>query len=171
MTQKVVIASDIHSNIDALKFIIDVCKEEKATLLLIAGDLEPSSLEFSILLQNAPCRYVCVRGNCDNLWSFKDYSLVSPPLYTLQEYNGRNIFIYHGHYYIEPPISLNRGDIIVNGHTHVPLLQNRDGIIYLNPGSLAKPRNIEGATYAIIYDDVIEIRKTNHKVIKSLKLN
>ena len=171
MAQKVVIASDIHSNIDALKFIIDVCKEEKATLLLIAGDLEPSSLNFSILLQNAPCRCVCVRGNCDSLWSFKDYSLPCPPICTLQDYNGKNIFIYHGHCYVEPPISLNQGDIIVNGHTHVPLLEKRDGIIYLNPGSLAKPRNIEGATYAIIYDDIIEIRKTNHKVIKSLKLN
>lgn len=171
MVQKVVITSDIHSNIDALKFIIDVCKEEKATLLLIAGDLEPSSLNFSILLQNAPCRCVCVRGNCDSLWSFKDYSLPCPPICTLQDYNGKNIFIYHGHCYVDPPISLNQGDIIINGHTHVPLLEKRDGIIYLNPGSLAKPRNIEGATYAIIYDDIIEIRKTNHKVIKSLKLN
>ena len=171
MAQKVVITSDIHSNIDALKFIIDVCKEEKATLLLIAGDLEPSSLNFSILLQNAPCRCVCVRGNCDSLWSFKDYSLPCPTICTLQDYNGKNIFIYHGHCYVDPPISLNQGDIIVNGHTHVPLLEKRDGIIYINPGSLAKPRNIEGATYAIIYDDIIEIRKVNQKIIKKLKLN
>ena len=171
MNQKIIITSDIHSNLEALEFIINVCEDEKATLLLIAGDLEPSSIDFGILLQNAPCRYICIRGNCDNVWSFKDYSLPCPPMCSLQDYDGKNIFIYHGHLYMEPPISLNHGDIIINGHTHVPLLEKREEIIYLNPGSLAKPRNREGATYAIIYDDIIEIRKVNHKVIKSLKLN
>lgn len=61
MEEKIYITSDIHSDIEALKFIINLASQDNASLLLIAGDLVPSSLEFTQVLQSAPLRYVCVK--------------------------------------------------------------------------------------------------------------
>lgn len=170
MEEKIYITSDIHSDIDALKFIINLAVADNASLLLIAGDLVPSSLEFTQVLQSAPLRYVCVRGNCDSLWDFKDLYLAIPPMYSLNKYQNRNIFIYHSHILCESPIELNEGDIVITGHSHTPHLYKENGVYFVNPGSLSRPRGQEGATYGVIKDNAIKINKINGKTIKQLIL-
>jgi len=61
---------------------------------------------------------------------------------------GFNIWITHGHnYYVsmDPSIlkseAAARGaDIVMFGHTHRPIVENRDGLIAVNPGSISYPR-------------------------------
>ena len=171
MEEKIYITSDIHSDIEALKFIINLASQDNASLLLIAGDLVPSSLEFTQVLQSAPLRYVCVRGNCDSLWDFKDLNLAIPPMYSLNKYQNRNIFIYHSHILYESPIELNEGDIAITGHSHTPHLYKENGIYFVNPGSLSRPRSEEGATYGVIKDNSIKIKKVNGKTIKEIVLS
>ena len=66
------------------------------------------------------------------------------------EIQGKHIFITHGHYYY---VTMNeeylkkeakkRGvDIVMYGHTHRPAYSKKDGLITLNPGSIAYPRQI-----------------------------
>ena len=33
-----------------------------------------------------------------------------------------------------------RGDVLIHGHTHVPLCEERGGRIFMNPGSLSIPK-------------------------------
>ena len=35
---------------------------------------------------------------------------------------------------------LKKGDILLHGHTHVPVSEEFDGRIYLNPGSVSIPK-------------------------------
>ena len=61
---------------------------------------------------------------------------------------GHHILLTHGHYYY---VSLDTGmlgsdagargfDIVLYGHTHRPKIEERNGVILLNPGSVAYPR-------------------------------
>jgi len=92
-----------------------------------AGDV-CSPLIIPQLAELAPC--LAVRGNCDD-----DETL---PLTVEQEIAGVKIFMHHGHrlvYLPEPAPAL-----IITGHTHQPLIETREGVVYLNPGSAGPKR-------------------------------
>jgi predicted phosphodiesterase len=67
--------------------------------------------------------------------------------------NGANtIYATHGHKYNEdnlPPIQ--SGDILLNGHTHVPKCTKHSNYVYMNPGSVAIPK--EGSTHSYLIID------------------
>lgn len=169
------VTSDIHSDTDALKAVIEAASEEKATKLLIAGDLCPKNPQVTILLHNAPFSFITVKGNCDWMWDYKDSGLALPQEYSYIPYTGdRHIAMTHGHSIYSPedfPFTLKKGDIFIQGHTHVPaLFEDEKGIIRLNPGSPSRPRGGYKASYAVIKEDRIEIRKLkNGKKIMELE--
>ena len=61
------------------------------------------------------------------------------------------IFATHGHIYNEnnlPPF--HKGDILLHGHTHVPVCADRGDYIYMNPGSLSIPKEDSWHGYMIL---------------------
>ena len=40
--------------------------------------------------------------------------------------------------------------VVVSGHTHVPKIGSRDGVLYVNPGSPSRPRGADGPTVALL---------------------
>ncbi|MDU5587891.1 MAG: metallophosphoesterase family protein, partial [Finegoldia magna] len=64
----------------------------------------------------------------------------------------------------------NNCDIVITGHTHVKVLEEKDGVILLNPGSPSIPK--DGVkSVAIIDDDEIKLIDTDsNKVLSSLKI-
>ena len=69
------------------------------------------------------------------------------------------------------PFTLKKGDIFIQADTHVPtLFEDEKGIIRLNPGSPSRPRGGYKASYAVIKEDRIEIRKLkNGKILMELE--
>ncbi len=60
----------------------------------------------------------------------------------------------------------NKAHIVIFGHTHIPLLKKINGVYYLNPGSIGKPRNtMNQKTYAEI---TIEDGSIKNIIIKEL---
>lgn len=96
-----------------------------------------------------------VRGNCDYLPKLKEYLVV--------EFGGRRIAMTHGHRYLSYGNSTDslryfglqqKADIVMFGHTHVPLLEETEDIILLNPGSISKPRQTNKIpTYTVMETD------------------
>lgn len=41
-------------------------------------------------------------------------------------------------------------DVLVVGHTHVPLVEQREGALLVNPGSASRPRSSAGATVGLL---------------------
>ncbi|MBQ4428287.1 MAG: metallophosphoesterase [Clostridia bacterium] len=86
-----------------------------------------------------------VRGNCDTL----SFSEKDQPVERVLEIEGARLLLVHGHRHEidmyttyaarQRAIELGCGALIY-GHTHIPQLVQRDGIIVLNPGSPARPR-------------------------------
>jgi putative phosphoesterase len=71
----------------------------------------------------------------------------------LEELGGRMIYLTHGHHFNEdtlPP--MKKGDILINGHTHMPVAKEENGFVFLNPGSVSIPKGGWPNSY-ILYKD------------------
>jgi putative phosphoesterase len=96
-----------------------------------AGDIGNADV-LSTLSQIAPV--VAVRGNNDHgAWADR---LAETELF---EFGGAFIYAIHDLSLLDIEPSAAGVQVVICGHSHKPLTEHRDGVIYLNPGS-AGPR-------------------------------
>ena len=160
---KLMIASDIHGSSYYCRKMIEAYRQEKADRLLLLGDLlyhgprndlprDYNPKEVISMLNAIKNELLCVRGNCD---TEDDQMVLDFPIlaeYCLLELDGRTIFATHGHNFNPDNLPmLKEGDILLNGHTHIPANQNMGTYTYMNPGSISIPK--EGSAHGyMIYD-------------------
>ncbi len=126
---RIAVVSDTHGQLRA-----DIAEELKTyDLLMHAGDFDD---EYTYKkLSGGIGAFLGVKGNCD--WFAYGPAL---PLSRKVELNGAVVFMTHrpgdvGRY-------LNgEADIVIHGHTHERREEYRNGVLYLNPGSLSQPRD------------------------------
>ena len=117
----------------------------------IAKEYAPK--EVIALLNPMKDRLLCVRGNCD---TEVDQMVLDFPVladYAILWLDGRTVYATHGHNYNEgklPPLA--EGDILLNGHTHVPKCTDHGTYTYMNPGSVSIPKENSPHSY-MIYED------------------
>ena len=132
---KVLIVSDTHGRRGELEEIIEL--EKPFQFLIYCGDVEGDE---EYIRQTAGCDCVFVKGNNDFF-----SNLSGSECFILE---GFRVMVTHGHLY---GVSLNtamleeearsRGvQIVMFGHTHRPYLEEKDGLILMNPGSVSYPR-------------------------------
>lgn len=160
---KLMIASDIHGSSYYCRKMIEAYRQEEADRLLLLGDLlyhgprnnlprDYNPKEVISMLNEIKNELLCVRGNCD---TEVDQMVLDFPIlaeYCLLELDGRTIFATHGHNFNPDNLPmLKEGDILLNGHTHIPENQNMGTYTYMNPGSISIPK--EGSAHGyMIYD-------------------
>lgn len=179
---KLFFASDLHGSLTATKKVFAQFEKSGADQLILLGDLlyhgprnplpesyDPKAVAH-LLNQNA-CRLISVRGNCDaevdqmmlNFPCLADYAIVFA--------DGYRFYITHGHLFNSdhlPPLC--PADIFVHGHFHVPMIEEKQGIVIVNPNSAALPK--QGvASYALYENQVISLHDLNTgEMIMSRKL-
>lgn len=169
---KWLIASDIHGSAYWCERMLELFKREKADVLVLLGDIlyhgprnelprDYNPKKVIALLNDfangTPCeephRILCVRGNCD---AEVDQMVLGFPImadYGVIELGGRFVYLTHGHVYGEDnPPKLRKGDILIQGHTHIQRCVEKDGIMFLNPGSVSIPKG-DGYNGCIVFDD------------------
>ncbi len=161
---KWLIASDIHGSAVYCEKLLQAFEKEQADRLFLLGDFlyhgprndlpEGYDPKRVIALLNPHKNHIaCVRGNCD---TEVDQMVLDFPImaeYALLPVGERLIFITHGHHYHEknlPPLS--EGDILLTGHTHVPKCKEHKHYIYMNPGSVAIPKEDSWHGYMTLED-------------------
>ena len=164
---KLMIASDIHGSSYYCRKMIDAYKREEAERLLLLGDIlyhgprnalpkDYNPKEVITMLNFLKQELLCVRGNCD---TEVDQMVLEFPIladYCLLELDGHTIFASHGHRYNpQTPPPLKDGDILLNGHTHVPAIKNMDAYTYMNPGSVAIPKDGSAHGYTLYDGDFL----------------
>ena len=86
----------------------------------------------------APLRAIApltvVRGNVD----FGVWAEALPPKRCCL-FEGYNIYVLHNLCDMQIDPKAAKIDAVISGHTHKPLIERRDGVVYVNPGS-AGPR-------------------------------
>lgn len=132
---RVLIVSDTHGKHTGLDRAIEETGD--FDMFIHLGDVEGGEDYINSVIT---CEKHIVRGNND---FFSDLPREE------EFYIGRyKAFITHGHPYY---VSLNteyireegetrNADVVMFGHTHKPWLERRDGMVILNPGSIAYPR-------------------------------
>lgn len=164
---KWIIASDIHGSAYWCEELMQAFKREKADRMLLLGDLlyhgprndlpkDYDPRRVTAMLNEHKQNILCVRGNCD---AEVDQMVLEFPIMSdsLQiALHERMIFATHGHLAGEdnPPEQLQKGDILLNGHTHVPACQIYDKFVYLNPGSVSIPKEDSKNAYLTLEEDV-----------------
>lgn len=143
---KVLIVSDTHRNEDNLIEVLD--KEKNLDLLIHCGDVEGAEDEIE---HYAGCKTVFVAGN-------NDFFSRLPREMELQV-EGMKVWVTHGHNYyvntnpeyIRKEARIRNMDIVLYGHTHRPVIEKKEDLIVINPGSLTYPRQ-EGRrpSYAVL---------------------
>ena len=116
---------------------------------------------------------LCVRGNCE---AEVDQMVLDFPVlaeYAILTEGTRMIFATHGHVFNEshlPP--LHKGDILLHGHTHVPAWQEfGSGNLYLNPGSVAIPKENSAHSYMMLTDSGFAWKDLEGSIYHTLALD
>lgn len=134
---KIGITSDTHSSLPAMRKILALTPPVE--LWLHAGDHYSDS---RLLAELTGIRTIGVRGNCD-------FKADGGHIDEFLELEGYKIWITHGHKYIRRNEYADLAgwakdlgqDIVVYGHTHLPVCTYKDGILLINPGSPSRPHN------------------------------
>lgn len=132
---KILILSDTHRQNANMWRVLD--KVKPIDMLVHCGDIEGDDSE---LTARAQCPVHIVAGNNDYFYDYDNE----------QEFRiaDKKVLLTHGHKY---PVYTKRdalfelaerrgADIVMFGHLHVPILERRNQITVLNPGSLTHPR-------------------------------
>ena len=163
---KWMIASDIHGSEYYCRQLLAAYEREQADRLLLLGDIlyhgprndlprEYAPKAVLALLNARKQDIVCVRGNCD---TEVDQMVLEFPIlsdYCVIDLGKRLVYATHGHVYGEQnPPPLHVGDILLCGHTHVPRCVECDGFVYMNPGSVAIPKENSWHGYMILENGI-----------------
>lgn len=155
--KKVIVTADVHGSLSAWLTLENLLGSGDS--LMIAGDLfdtrygnysnidfQPDSIKKA--LNRIEHQIYYIHGNCDTSSFFPGFtSTLKAQIFNKQ------IFMHHGHRNIKIP---DKTDIVIQGHTHLGALEKINNQIFLNPGSIAKPRN--GLyTYATIDDKGVSL--------------
>ena len=159
---KFLIASDIHGSAYFCDLLIKAIETEKADKVLLLGDSlyhgprnklprDYSAEKVFEMLNSISEKILYVRGNCD---SEVDQMVLNFPIladYCVIPLEKSVIYATHGHIYNPknlPPLS--KGDILLNGHTHVPKCDVCSDYIYMNCGSVSIPKENSPHSYMIL---------------------
>ncbi|GFN21855.1 phosphodiesterase [Thermanaeromonas sp. C210] len=165
------VTSDTHGDVSAWEKALELWGP--VDLILHAGDVlyhgprnplvaeyRPPKLAERINASSVPL--LIARGNCDAEVDqmVLEWPLQSP-LVLLQTPFLRLIAV-HGHGMDKGAMAglarRYRADVLVCGHTHVPLLEEVDGILLFNPGSPSLPKGKEGPTVGLIEGRTVTLK-------------
>lgn len=132
---KVLIISDTHGrNLDVLKV---VEKVSPIDLLIHLGDFEGGEEYIRSLVD---CEVEMVSGNNDFFNRLPKEKLITIGKYTIMLSHGHRYGVNYGNSGILEAASRFGADIVMYGHTHLPMIDLSGSIWAINPGSLALPR-------------------------------
>ena len=139
---KLLVMSDTHGDVEVIERVKSFHPD--AVKMIHCGDSElPYHHSAMVNLER-------VRGNCD----YDDNYLEE----ILFQMNGERVFVTHGHLYDvkNSPMKLVYrakevgANIVCFGHSHILGAEYIDGIFFVNPGSLLKPRRIPEKSFVTI---------------------
>lgn len=179
---KIFFMSDIHGSVFYLNQAIERFIDEKADYLVILGDIlyhgarndlpkEYNPKEVINILNNYSDRIIAVRGNCD---SEVDQMVLNFPIsatYSNLLYKNKRIFLTHGHIYNEENmVNLKEDSLFIYGHTHILRAEKKDGIYFINPGSISIPKENNPCTYGILENDNFMIKDLDGVIIRQIEI-
>ncbi|MCR4698289.1 MAG: phosphodiesterase [Bacilli bacterium] len=147
----ILIGSDIHGSYKYAKLLLAKVEKYDAKKILLLGDFyyngarnvppeEYSPKDVVSLLNDYASKIIAVKGNCESevdQWVSKFPISDMATLFIL----NKEIIMTHGHHYSFEELPPNPGDIFLQGHTHIGVLEKKGDLILANPGSVSLPKD------------------------------
>lgn len=142
---KIAVFSDTHNEVDKCLEVLN--KNKDINLIIHLGD---NSSDVDIIKKHTEIEIINVKGNCDINLNIEDEKVL--------EIKGVKIFITHGHKY-GVKTSLNsiyyrakelNANIVLFGHSHIPINVLNDNVLLLNPGSITLPKGGHKKSFGLI---------------------
>ena len=179
---KWLIASDIHGSAFYCEELLKAVEREKADKILLLGDILYHGPRNDLPRDYAPKQVIeklnaisdkilCVRGNCD---TEVDQMVLNFPIladYAVLTFENRLIYVTHGHNFNNqnlPP--LKSEDILLHGHTHIPVYESYSTHTYINPGSVSIPKEGSAHSYMTFEDGLFVWKTLSGEIYKEYKL-
>ena len=176
---KLMIASDLHGSAHYVKKFLDRYRAEAPDRLLLLGDLlyhgprNPLPQDYDCpavadALNAVRDRLLTVRGTCD---CEVDQMLLHFPIladYALLEVNGLTLYATHGHLFGPDHLPEMAGPyVLLSGHTHVPMCEQRGEALCLNPGSVSIPKGGSVGSYVVLEGKTFSWKNLEGEVYQS----
>ena len=158
---KVLICSDIHGSAYYCRAFIKRIESEKPDKIFILGDIlyhgprndlprEYAPKEVIAMLNPLAEKITAVRGNCEAEVDGMVLDFDCMQTYVETEVNGIPLILTHGHHYNkEKPFPKKERYVLLNGHFHVPEIEDRGAFVYLNDGSVSIPKQNSPHSYIV----------------------
>jgi len=130
--KSIAVLSDTHGNLSAIEAVFSIL--QSCDMVFHLGDCFTDMRGFKSALGD---KLVCVKGNCD-LYPESKYKII--------ELEGKRLLITHGDAFgVKSGLTRlsffakEQGvDAVFFGHTHMACCIEEDGVLYVNPGALAR---------------------------------
>lgn len=181
---KLMFASDIHGSLPATERVLELFSASGAQWLVILGDVLNHGPRNALPQGYAPAqvaerlneqaaRIIAVRGNCDSEVDqmLLHFPMTAPWQQILTE--NQRLFLTHGHLFGPQNMpALNAGDVLVYGHTHLPVVERQGGCLPLQSRLGKHPEGGFAASYGILDDNVLSVMALNDQsVIAQVEIN
>ena len=171
---KYLVISDIHGSFYYASKIPEIMKRENTKKLILFGDLyyhgprnplpkDYAPMKVAELLNSYQNQIIAIRGNCDALVdeTISEFSFQSS--YQLNIHD-KKFFFTHGHIYHKDHIP-KHVDVLVYGHLHTGFMEEHEGLICVNTGSLSLPKNHTPHSYVVIDEEKISLKDIEGNII------
>lgn len=159
---KYFIASDIHGSAYFCEKLVKVFESSNAEKMFLLGDVlyhgprndlpkDYAPKKVIAMLNPLAEKIVAIRGNCDAEVDQMVLDFDVLQTYKTLEVDGKTFYLTHGHHIDE--IEFEKGAIVLTGHTHVPVVEQRENYTYLNVGSVSIPKENSAHSYVIYEND------------------
>lgn len=132
---KVLIVSDTHGREQLLMKTIERVKP--IDLLIHLGDYDGSE---EYIQSISPCPVEMVSGNNDFFNGLPKEKMIILGKYHIMLTHGHRYSVNSGLNTLKEAAVRNKANIVMFGHTHIPLIDLKDNIWTINPGSISLPR-------------------------------
>ena len=173
---KVLIISDIHGSGYYAEKIKGIVERENPDKIVLLGDLyyhgprndlsqEYNPMKVAEILNSLKDRLLVLRGNCDaevdemiSEFKFEDHILM--------EINDKKVYFTHGHRYNIEVIPYEDFEIMIYGHIHQGFIEEKEGYLFANPGSISIPRLNTPHSYLVFTEDMLVLKDVEGDILQ-----
>ena len=144
---RILIVSDSHGN---NKYLVETLQRvNNIDLMIHLGDYGGSE---EYIKSIAPCPIEMIAGNNDQYKGLPYDKVIQIGDYKVYLTHGHRYGVYFGTRSIKKAAKTRQADIVMFGHTHVPVIDMKDSVWAINPGSTSLPRQRERIPTFMIMD-------------------
>lgn len=173
---KFLIASDLHGSSYYAHKIIEIFNSEKADKLIFLGDIynhgprnalprDYNPGKVAELLNSIKDKLIVIKGNCDSVVDtmISEFSFIEDAVIVSGE---KAFYLTHGHVYNKDNMPATKFDGIIYGHFHTGFIEEQNGVIIANAGSLSIPKNGTPSSYLILENGCLTLKDENGEALR-----